>query len=429
MSLLSTALSHPGWILALLALSLALLPVPFRRPAGPVVALGVINQGAMFGLASLLALPIISPIPIDTVKLLAAIAIELFCAMLFVVSGLRVVRFIRSRQAIVGDRVVLLLLLAKVGFFVLNYVAADGQYGIFSDDSRIDFLTLSPTISKTRYLDGLIDFIVLLNLGARCLSTRHVRLFDFAGVLAINLFGFLTGSKGGTLLLMAYGMLFLYAAFPKAFSIRIKAIAGVTLAVTILVYVVFLSSVLQLPLDDLVNLSLARFVLSADARIMSFDPNVTSYVLAQPHGTLLAELFRGASRAVGVRVAEYAMGVSQFEAEFGTSNFVGSTSQLSALFVTYGGDFWLGEFLVVAGVALAAFKFFSACLRSTSPALAWAAAASLYQLSSTLPQSFDSYVQLLPICLTVVLFFWAWGGRGAHAGRYARRNFPATLKT
>ncbi|MEP7300804.1 MAG: hypothetical protein ABI699_04690 [Caldimonas sp.] len=411
MSQLSAALFHSTLIWALLVASLALLPLLFRRPAGRIVVLGVIDQGAMFGLAALLALPIISPFPIDPFKLIPAIAIELFCILLFVVSGLRIVRFMRSRKAIVDDRAIALLILAKLGFFALNYAAAGGQYGIFSDDSRIDFLTLSPTISKTRYLDGLIDFVVLLNVGARCISARRVRLFDAAAVLAINAFGFLTGSKGGTLLLMAYAMLFLYVAFPKAFSSRTKAIIVAILVFMIFAYMVFLSTVLQVTLEELLNLSLARFVLSADARIMSFDPNVTSYVLSQPHGTLLAELFRGVSRAIGAPVAEFTMGIYQFEAELGTSNFVGSTSQLSALFVTYGGDFWLGEFMVVAGVVLAAFKLFSMCLQSRSPALAWAAAASLYQLNTTLPQGFEAYVQLLPICVIVVLVFWAFRRR------------------
>lgn len=407
MSLLSSALQNSALIMALYVAIVILQALAFAGRRRSVLAVGLINHSGLVGLAALLAVPLISPFSVDGWRLFAALVIELFCAAVFVVAALRIVKFLRVHAQFVADRPMVWLLLAKAVFFVLNYVAADGQYGIFSDDSRIDFLVTSPSISKTRYLDELIDFVLLVNVGARCLKMRRVRLFDLAVVLAVVAFGLLTGSKGSTILLTAYALLFLYAAFPTAFAWKTKAAIAGLLAVIIVGYVYLLSELLQIDVGDLINLTLARVILSADARLMALDPGVTRHVLSHVHGGLLAELFRGAARLYGVTVAEYSMGVYQFEQELGTLNYVGSTSQLTALFLTYGGDGWLGGFSVVAVVALATLKFFSVFLRSGSPALAWVSAAALYQLNATLAQGFEAYVQLLPICVVLVLVLWA----------------------
>src|SRR5450631_1118247 len=359
MSLLTSALQNSALIMAYFAAIVVLQGLAFARQRKRVFAIGVINHAGLVGMAALLAVPIIAPFPVDGLKFLMAIMIELFCTIVFLFTGLRIVKFLKVSAKFVADRPIMWLLLAKAVFFSMNYVASGGQYGIFSDDSRIDFLVTSPTISKTRYLDGLIDFIVLCNVGARCLSTRKIRAFDITVVLMISAFGLLTGSKGGTILLTAYALLFLYAAFPKVFSFKTKAVIAGLLLSMLVGYVYLLSELLQIDAGDLINLSLARVILSADARLMAMDPSVTQHVLSQPHGSLLAELFRGVSRLFDVPVAAYSMGIYQFEQELGTSNYVGSTSQLAALFVTYGGDFWILDFVIVAAVVLSASWLFS----------------------------------------------------------------------
>ena len=407
MSVLTSALQNSALILALYVAILILQALAFAGRRRSVLTIGLINNSGLIGLAALLAVPLISPFPVDGLRLFTAVVIELFCAGVFMVAGLRIVKFLRTHARFMADRPMVWLLLAKAVFFVLNYVASEGQYGIFSDDSRIDFLVTSPLISRTRYLDELIDFVLLVNVGARCLRMRSVRLFDLAVVLAVNAFGLLTGSKGSSILVTGYAVLFLYAAFPMAFAVRTKAAIAGLLVVIIVGYVYLLSELLQIDVGDLINLTLARVIFSADARLMALDPGVTQHVLSHVHGGLLAELFRGVARLFGVTVAESAMGVYQFEQELGTTNFVGSTSQLTALFLTYGGDGWLGGFSIVAAVALATLKFFSFFLKCRSPALAWVSAAALFNLNATLAQGFESYVQLLPICVVLILVLWA----------------------
>ncbi|MGB9150207.1 MAG: hypothetical protein WCB36_08160 [Burkholderiales bacterium] len=405
MSLLTAALQSSLLIVTIYSALIMLLALTARK-RGQIVALALINHAGLFGLAALLAIPVISPFHTNYLTLSLAILAELFCVYIFFLSGIGVVNFLKSRASAISDRQVVILFVAKALFFAINYFAAGGQYGIFSDDSRIDFLVTSPTLSKTRYLDGLIDFIILLGVGIRYTSLKRIRLRDLSIILAINGFGLLTGSKGSTLLLTVYVMLFVYAAFPLAFSSKVKLNIICFFSALVFGYVYILSDILEVTIEALINLSLARFILSADARLMAFDPNISQYVLSQPHGALLAELFRGPAKMLGIPVAEFSIGVYQFQAELGTTNYVGSTGQLIALLVTYGDDFWLGEFIVVASLALFTYKLFSTSLKSRAPGLAWLSAASLYQLSATLAQGYEAYVQLLPICIVVIMLFW-----------------------
>jgi hypothetical protein len=360
----------------------------------------------MYGFAALLMIPYLSPYPTSAFDLARALLIEGFCVAVFLWTSLKIVDYLRSTASYISRKQLLFLIGLKGMFFAANYYASGGQYGVFSNDSRIDYLALSPFISKTRYFDGLIDFVILLGVGICWIKLKDRFWFGVIAVCAVNLFGLLTGSKGGTLLLTAYAVLLLYAAFPSAFSIRVKTSLVLLLLMFVSAYISVLSSLLVVELDDLLSLSLVRFVLAADARLMAFDPDVTGYVLSHPHGSLLAELFRGAARAIGVPVAEFSMGVYQFEAELGTTNYVGSTSQLTALFVTYGRGSWVPEFLLVALLVLSVSRLLVGLLKSRHPGLAWLGAASAYQLNASLAQGFEAYVQLLPICIVLLLVIW-----------------------
>jgi hypothetical protein len=401
---------------------------PGRRSGA--MAIAVINHGGLIGLASTLAMPFISPFPFDTIKFLTGTFIEITCAIFFFMGSLQIVRFIRIRSNIIPDRYIFLLIFAKFIFFVANYLVSDGQYGIFSDDSRIDFLITSPLLARTLYLDMTIDFILLLSIGLRCLSQRTVRFQDLFGVLSIICITFLTGSKGASFLMIAYVILYIYAAYPNLISMMPKwSISFVILVFLSLVfgYIYILSDLLQVPVSDQILLTFSRFLLSADARIMAFDPKVTDYVLSQPHGAFIAELFRGPARLLGLATAEFPIGVYQYQFQVETTNFVGSTNQLSAMFVIYGGSFWLIEFFVVGGLMLLAFKLLQSAIMGRSSAGAWVAAASFFWLSDTFCKGFDAFVQLLPISMLIIFAFTAqrkfrWSARPAARQAFSKNS-------
>lgn len=390
------------YVVLILAYGL-LVPRVYRRGA---IAIAVINHGGLIGFAVILSIPIISPFPVGLSQLLTGVFIEVFCAFFFFMSSWQIIKFLRTSAKVISDRYLLLIILLKLLFFAVNYIAADGQYGIFSDSSRIDFLTLSPLIAKTWILDMIIDFILLLSMALRFLVQREYRVKDWLCVLAIVSISFLSGSKGVTFLLIAYTILFVYAAFPRILSIIPKWVIVLVAVIGFAViygYVYVLSELLQVPVSDQITLTLSRFLLSADARIMSFDPNINKFVLSQPHGAFISELFRGPARILGLSTAEFSMGIYQYQYQAGTTTFIGSTNQLSAMFIIYGGIFWMVEFFIVAGITWFSYIFLKASIRSNKLAVRWVAAASFFHLSDTLSKGFEAFVQLLPICVLLIL--------------------------
>jgi len=224
-------------------------------------------------------------------------------------------------------------------------------------------------------------------------------------ILAVITLSFLTGSKGSAILIVAYSILFTYAAFPRAFSIRLRLVIVVTMALGSLGYVYSLSQVLRIDFGDMLTETLSRFVLSADARLMAFDPGINQYVLRQPHGSLLSELFHGIALLVGARVSEFPFGVYQYEALTGIKSYVGSTSQLSALFVVYGdgGYYTFCALTVIVLCAAVTYRCFLKLIRSADTALGWFAAAALPALLMYFQGGFDAYPQQVEVY--IVLFF------------------------
>ncbi|MCX6131632.1 MAG: hypothetical protein NTX25_21545, partial [Proteobacteria bacterium] len=302
-----------------------------RRSA---IAIAVINHGGLIGLAVILAIPFISPFRVSLSQVLMGLFVEAFCAIFFFMSSWQIIKFLRGTPRIIPDKYLLLLIFLKLVFFAANYIASGGQYGIFSIGSRIDFLTISPIIARTWYLDMIIDFIVLLSIALRCFEQRKIHLKDLLGVFSIIIISFLSGSKGASFLMIIYAMLYIYAAFPGIVSLISKKAIFLTASIfsaATYAYIYISSNLLQVSVSDQINLSLSRFLLSADARIMAFDPNINHFVLSQPHGAFLAELFRGPARILGLPTAEFSFGIFQYQYQAQTTDFVGSTNQLSSI--------------------------------------------------------------------------------------------------
>lgn len=406
MSTLESAFQNVGLIFGIYGtfiLAYGLLARPGRRSGAMAIAL--INHGGLIGLAVILAIPFISPFPVGVVQLLTGIFIEIFCAFVFFISILQIVKFLRTNAKVVPDRYLLLLILCKLFFFIANYIASGGQYGIFSDDSRIDFLMISPLLSRTWYLEMIIDFIAFCSLALLYLEQKRFRIQDKILILVIISLNFLTGSKGASFLMIAYVILLIYAAFPRIMSLIptwVLLLVASIFSVIVFGYVYILSELLQVSVSDQISLTLSRFLLSADARIMAFDPNINNFVLSQPHGAFLSELFRGIARIFGLHTAEFPIGVYQYQYQVNTTNYVGSTNQLSAMFLIYGGNFWLPEFLVVGSLVWLTYQFLKYSIRSDKSSVRWVAAASFFFLSDNLGKGFDAFVQMLPICVAIV---------------------------
>ncbi len=367
---------------------------------------GIVNYSGLLGLSSILVMAAVSPFKIDYGIVGVGIFIELFCAAVFLYTCFKIINFIKYKAKPISNSQITLLILLKLLFLVVNYEASDGQYGIFSDSSRIDNLNISPFLAKTWLIELLIDFIVLTSLFLKTFFFGRFRFYDACIILLLIVCNFTTGSKGGVFILIVSIILLIYAAFPKIIPKSLLVKISIFLALLAFVYIYIFSELHNVTVSQQINLIIYRFLLSADARIMTFEPGVNDYVLSQSHGAMISELFRGPARILGLSTADFPLGIYQYQYAFGVTNFQGSTSQLSAIFMTYQDEFWLLDFGLIAVLVFFQYQFFTYLIRSNTPGVAWISAASLFYLSGSLSQGFDAYVQLLPIALLIIIFFF-----------------------
>ena len=379
-----------------------------RTKRREIIVIGLLNYQGLLGLSVMILLPFIIPIEIEYDSLLLGIFIELFCTMVFIFSSFKIIWFLRNKAKPINDRKLAALILLKLLFFGINYVGSNGRYGIFSESSRIDHLLALPILSRSFYLELIIDFGILASLFLKINVMKRIGIYDLCIIFLMALFNFLTGSKGQIFIYMTSLGLLTYAAFPNFLSdMSKKLLPLIFFCSLIIIGYLYISSVLhEVTIAQETSLIFARFLLSADARIMAFDPNVNSYVLSQPHGTLLSELFRGPARLLGFSTAEFPIGIYQYQYQAGVTNYQGSTNQLAAMFVIYREDFWFLVFALLSVMVFFVFKLFSCLIKSNVPGIAWISAASLFNLSVTLSGGFDAFVQSVPIFLIIVLLFF-----------------------
>lgn len=406
MSTLSAAFSYIGYIYIVYFLIIIIYGMIGKIIyQGKLWVIALINIAGLIGLSSLVLIPFYSPYPIEVDKFLVVILIELICAIYFAITILRIAGFLSKNLEPLKDQQILILLFLKLVFVIANYIAAGGEYGIFSTGSRIDFIQISPIISRLWYLDMLFDFIINVSVILSCIIYK-VRLKDILFISVVVLLSYIGGSKGASFLLLFYSILIVYIAKYKFINISIKKyfIMIMIFIIGIPFYIYKLSQFNNVLFTEQLTLTIARFLLSADARIMSFDPNVTKYVIDSGGGAnLLSELFRGPARLFGFYTAEFPIGIYQYQYEVGTTGYVGSTNQLSAMFSIYLDQYFLFSLLIVVGLMVIIYKFFVYNL-NYGGLISWLSLASIYWLAVTFSQGYDAYVQLAEISIFTVLF-------------------------
>lgn len=408
MSLLSILLDKFYLIIFIYLLILFVINIIFTKNKKNVILLCIVNNGGLIGLSSIIALSFLGENDIAISTYIGSLIIEIILALFFVYTGLKIIDFLRYKDPI-NNRYIIISVGLKVFIFLVLYVAVDGQYGIFANSSRIEFLLISPALSKLRYIDAIIDFILCLAIFMKFIKYRSINLIDIIGLISVVLFGFLTGSKGGSLMTLLYGFLICLSLNNKNNSIFIKRLF-IYLTIFCVAYVFILSISKDLSAYDMFEVILIRFILNADARIMAFDPGVNNFVLSNIHGNLLEELFRGPSMLIGSNVAEFPLGVYQYMHELGVSNYTGATNQLSAIFATYGPEstdcIYLAAIVSVFSLYMLTLYIFLRFAKSNFNLLSWFSISSIFWLNITITQGFDAFVQLVPITYLLLLILY-----------------------
>lgn len=370
-----------------------------------IFTISIINNTQIFAFASIICLYLTTDKSIDVENLFIFFNVEVVCFYIFYKTSKLIIYTIGNDYNVLDKKTIVSLLLLKLVILLVNYYFSNGQYGIFSNGSRIDYFQISPLLSKILYVDILIDFMVDISIFKKIITRKSIRISDLIILLTVISIGFTSGSKGSSLLIIIYSSLYVILGFPKLLNIKYKRFMIISFIIIIFSYIYFSSIVNDVSFLRQFEIALHRFFLGSDARIMAFDEDINRYILSMNHGELLSELFRGPARLFGLFNADYPIGIYQYRFLFNTEEYVGSTTQLSAIFLIYKNSYWLLIEFLLFFIFYCVFIFLQTIINlSRSFFVKALCCASLYWLSTMFINGFDAYVQLLPIVIIFVTF-------------------------
>lgn len=234
--------------------------------------------------------------------------------------------------------------------FMLPLLLADG-FGIFSEGSRIDYLSTSFGATYITYAAISVASVQAGLVGRRVTLTGKIGL-DGALVLALNLlFSVLSGSKGAIFLwlLSVIGLI----------KYREARVSKPTVAIVLLVAAAsvgltahLVSNFLGIEAGEFFELAFGRVLLTNDARALAIDLRSTH----SDYGLLVNESLRSLSSLFGSPPANEPLGMRLYADSFGSTGITGANTSLMALVMFYGPSG--SPFVLALLAAISAFAMF-----------------------------------------------------------------------
>jgi hypothetical protein len=264
-------------------------------------------------------------------EILSALAIE--CIILVTYQAL-----FSSLLSIVSDRELLdlhrLMQWLKLGTIVVVVLALPllfaGQFGIFSNGSRNDYLADSKLLIYTTYASLLIQAAMVPVIAAilNCEKKwNKLIVFYLAFVSVLSVLG---GSKGGGVLSICAILSLLK--FRRAIDyVRLLRLPFISIVIILSSTVYYLGRFLALEPLQMIWLMFARIFINNDARALAID-------FSDSHNlSLFRESFRSFATFLGSPPVNPALGQYLYTRAFQSSGFVGANTSSTALLIAYGG--------------------------------------------------------------------------------------------
>jgi hypothetical protein len=294
--------------------------------------------------------------------------------------------------------------------FALPLLMTDG-FGIFSDGSRIDYLSTSFGATYLTYASILIAVLQAGLVARRVTLTGKIGL-DGTLVIGVSLvLSVVAGSKGAILLwlLSAVALIKYQEARVSRATVAI-ALGFAAASVGLTAYLV--SDFLGIEVVEFFRLAFGRVLLTNDARALAIDLRSTQ----SHYGLLLSESLRSLSTLFGNRPANEPLGMLLYANSFGSTGIAGANTSLMALILFYGPP---GSPLLLALVASTVVVVMYAAVRalrltSTSPGGTYVVQALGLVGISVFSQDFLAFQIVAP--LTVLALLAVWLGQFAATG-------------
>ena len=309
-----------------------------------------------FWLAPLFYLTYIVLVHRAPLKILAALFVEgiiliiyhaLFSSLFSIVSNRELVDHRRlMRWLKFGTAIVVALALPL--FFV-------GNFGIFSDGSRNEYLADSRWFMYSAYASILIQAVMVPIVAAILNYEKRWNKFVVLYLIIVSVLSLLAGSKGGGIMSIFAILSLLKFREAKEYIrlLRFPLIASVTVFISSIYY---LGRFLALDPLQMTSLMFVRIFMNNDARALAID------IGGSQNLSLFRESFRSLATLLGSPPVNPALGQYLYAQAFNTSGFVGANTSSTALLIAYGGPFEKAMFSVLL-CTIAIFVYLLTCVR------------------------------------------------------------------
>lgn len=283
-----------------------------------------------FWLAPLFYITYIAIVRRAPLEILSALAIE--CIILVTYHAL-----FSSLLSIVSNRELLnvhrLMLWLKVGTIVVIALALPllfaGQFGIFSNGSRNDYLSDSKLFIYSTYASFLTQAAMVPVIAAILNCEKKWNRLVIFYLTVVSILSLLEGSKGGGVLSI-FAILSLLRFREARDYVRLLRFPFISILVVLASTVYYLGKFLALEPLQMITLMLARIFINNDARALAIDFSDSHNV------SLFRESFRSLATLLGSPPVHPALGQYLYTQAFHSSGFVGANTSSTALLIAYG---------------------------------------------------------------------------------------------
>jgi hypothetical protein len=302
------------------------------------ISIVLINWQSVVGIAVIIYLLLYSKTLYNFELTLLVLTIE--SVLLLVVTYLLrhlAIKIKRNIQECSANNILCFLLMAGNGIMLFLFLSNPSSMGIFSEGSRIEYLSNGALPLLLTYMSMVINSALMISISSRIYCSKFSKLDVFAIFLMI-INSLVSGSKGGVFLSIL-NMLVLAWGLGHTFENISRSLKLVSLffALSLVgVYTFVLSQFLSTTFTQNINIAIARFVLSADGRALASDYQIRDALMANVHGDLLSEIFKSFAPQMGSVVSDIPLGNALYASAYDyITTLVGSNPGFSTLIMSY----------------------------------------------------------------------------------------------
>ncbi len=294
----------------------------------------LINWAPVVGIAVLLYISIYSSTVYSIELLLVVMIIELvlLCIVTYILRDL-LVKVKRHMDLYSSNKILIKLLCVNNLIIIYLAVSNPSSMGIFSEGSRIDYLSNGTLPLLLTYLSTVIQTAITISIGVRIYAGKLSKL-DILTMLSGFVGSLLAGSKGAVFLSIGYMMIIAWG-LGYHFSRRLKMVLTMIALPLIGLYTFVLTQFLNTTFVQNINMAISRFILSADGRALASDYIIRDALKLNVHGNLLSEIFKGFAPRLGFVVSDIPLGVAQYAAAYNITAYVGANAGFSSTILSY----------------------------------------------------------------------------------------------